>query len=504
MTVPLYAAPAPLATDDPGMLDRTAISALISDMWQLHVAERSWLDRIYEYTNGLRGRPSVPEGASDEVKDLARLSVKNVLSLVRDSFAQNLSVVGYRNAVARENAPAWQLWQRNRMDARQAEVHRPALTYGAAYVTVTPGPDGPVFRPRSPRQILAVYDNPSLDAWPQYALETWVTQRNAKPRRMGVLYDDTYMYTLDLGVLSLGDTAAESARVTRPVTVAEVLEVERHGATYEGVPVCPVVRFVNSRDADDMIVGEVAPLILLQQAINSVNFDRLIVSRFGANPQRVITGWSGSAADVLKASAMRVWTFDDPDVKAQAFPPASVEPYNAILEEMLHHVAMVAQISPSQVTGRMINVSAEALAAAEANQQRKLAAKRESFGESWEQALKLAAEMSAEQPLAADATQADAGAEVVWRDTEARSFAAVVDGVTKLASAGVPVEQLLTLVPGMTQQSIQGIKEAMRGAGAASLVDKLLAAPAPAAQLPPPPISDVLAQVGPDAADSGN
>ena len=121
-----------------------------------------------------------------------------------------------------------------------------------------------------------------------------------------------------------------------------------------------------------MIVGEIAPLIRLQLAINSVNFDRLLVSRFGAFPQRVISGWSGAASEVLQASSKRVWTFDDPDVKAQAFPPASIDQYNNILNEMLEHVAMVAQISPSQVTGKMVNVSAEALAAAEANQLRAL------------------------------------------------------------------------------------------------------------------------------------
>lgn len=456
MTASLYAEPAPEETS--GMLEPSQIRALISDMWQLHLSEREWLDRIYEYTKGLRGRPVVPEGASSEVHDLSRLSVKNVLALVRDSFSQNLSVVGYRNSSSEEDDPAWDMWQRNRMDARQAEVHRPALTYGAAYVTVTPGEDGPVFRPRSPRQILAVYDDPALDAWPQYALETWVAQKNAKPHRRGVLYDDVFMYELDLGQIPTGDNGIERDRISRPISVVRVTDAMRHGATYHGRPVCPVVRFVNGRDADDMIVGEIAPLILLQQAINNVNFDRLIVSRFGANPQRVITGWTGSAQDVLRASAMRVWTFEDPDVKATAFPAASVEPYNSILEEMLQHVAMVAQISPSQVTGKMVNVSAEALAAAEANQQRKLAAKREGFGESWEQVLKLGAEMIGD----ATGHGEDDSAEVIWRDTEARSFGAVVDGVTKLAAAGIPIQHLLTMVPGMTQQQIQGIKDAMK------------------------------------------
>ncbi|AXH46845.1 portal protein [Mycobacterium phage Aminay] len=471
-------------------LDDENISALVSDMWTLQISEMGWLDRIYGYTKGQLGVPEVPEGASEEIVELARLSVKNVLALVRDSFAQNLGVVGYRNASSVEDDPAWKIWQRNRMDARQAEVYRPALTYGASYVTVTPGDDGPVFRTRSPRQILAVYDEPTLDAWPQYALETWVAQKDAKPHRRGLLYDDTYVYELDLGALS---TAEIQGSTTQPLRLQAVTEVYAHGATYEGEKVCPVVRFVNARDADDMIVGEIAPLILLQQAINSVNMDRLIVSRFGANPQRVITGWTGTKQEVLKASALRVWTFDDPDVKAQAFPAASVEPYNSILDEMLQHVAMVAQISPSQVTGKMVNVSAEALAAAEANQQRKLAAKRESFGESWEQVLRLAVEM--DSSLDGDAGQAetaaedgaeDVGAEVVWRDTEARSFASVVDGVTKLAGAGVPIEFLLPMVPTMTQQQIQAIKQALRGGGVKSLVDKLLAAPPPAPAPAPP------------------
>lgn len=450
------------------MLDEVEIKSLIADMWRIHLAELGWLDRIYEYSKGLRGRPEVPQDAGQEVKDLARLSVKNVLGLVRDSFAQNLSVVGYRSASAQENDPAWTMWQRNRMDARQAEVHRPALTYGASYVTVMPGPKGPVFRPRSPRQILAVYDDPSLDEWPQYALEMWVTEKDAKRHRRGRLYDDTNVYELDLGWLTPEAQAIERS-ATVPVNMVSVDSVAKHGATYDGDPVCPVVRFVNARDADDLIVGEVAPLIQLQQAINNVNFDRLIVSRFAAFPQRVITGWLGTSDERLKASSMRLWTFEDEEVKATSLPAASVTPYNDVLEEMLQHVAMVAQISPAYVTGKMVNLSAEALAAAEANEQRKLTSKRESFGESWEQVLRLAAEMDGDA-----ATASDSGAEVVWRDTEARTFAAIVDGVVKLSQSGVPIDQLLDVVPGMTQQKIQSIQKSMRGSRVSSLVDRLM------------------------------
>jgi len=464
------------------VLDVSEVGSIIARMWQMHLSERDWLDRIGGYAKGVRGVPEVPENTGQEVKDLARLSVKNVLGLVVDSFAQNLSVTGYRTASAEDNDPAWGVWQANRMDARQALVYVPALTYGAAYVTVTMGERGPVLNPRSPKQILTAYVDPVSDEWPQYALEMWVTQDGAKQRRKAKFYDDTWVYLLDLGEVYNNDPLHQSA--TAPIAIRTVEDQYAHGATYMGEPVCPVVRFCNGRDADGLITGEIAPLIRDQQAINNVNFDRLIVSRFGAFPQKVITGWSGTPDEVAKASAMRVWAFGDPDVKATTLAAGSTSDYNAILDEMIQHVALRAQISPSQMTGKMINVSADALAAAEANQQRKLQAKRESFGESWEQCLRLAAEIDGDAE-----TAADSGAEVVWRDTEARSLAAVVDAVTKLAGSGVPVQELLQLVPGMTQQQIRGIKTAMRGGSVAALVDKLTASPV--REVPAPPDGSV-------------
>src|SRR5690606_36720108 len=227
--------------------------------------------------------------------------------------------------------PAWASWQRNRMDARQKEVHKPAVTYGAAYVKVLKGEDGPVWTPRSPRQLLAVYRDPSLDEWPQYVLATWVDKTNAKPRRMGVVMDDEYIYPFDLGDIPV---AEKDPNRSQPIAVREFDEPYEHGATYGGEPVCPVIRFVNDRDADDQIIGEIAPLILDQQAINSVNFDRLLVSRFGAQPQKVISGWSGTQSEVLAASARRVWTFDEPDVKAYTLPAASVTGYTELLDSM--------------------------------------------------------------------------------------------------------------------------------------------------------------------------
>jgi Phage portal protein, SPP1 Gp6-like len=466
------------------LLDEQQIRALVSDMCMLRQNERVVLDNVYEYMKGRRGFPKTPDSCGDEVKDLARLSMKNVLPLVRDAFVQNLCVIGYRSALAKENSPAWEVWQKNRMDGRQVEVYRPAVTYGAAYVVVTAdGDGGALWRPRSPRQLLAVYEDPQTDEWPQYAYEMWIDNSDAKARRRAMIYDDRYQYPIDLGQVpassvGMDPNTIDIAKMLGSVTVGEPIP---HGATK-----CPVVRFVNGRDADDVIMGEIEPLLVLQRALNSVNFDSMIVSRFGAFPQKVITGWSGSSSEVLAASARRVWTFEDVDVKATTLSPADLGQYDAKLTEMLEFIATVAQVSPAKLNPKLSHVSADALAAAEANEQRKTEAKRDVFGESWEQCFRLSGQISGDAETAADDSS-----EVVWRDTEARSFAAVVDGIQKLAASGVPIEELIDMMPGVTQQKIRAIKDAIRRNQVNGLIQSLQAAPPPGnnpGTMPKPPV----------------
>lgn len=452
------------------MIDANEIAPTVARMWALHQIELAKFDRIHQYVKGELGRPSLPVDANAEIKDIGKLCVHNVLTLVLDAFVQNLSVVGYRNAEADQNAEGWRLWQRNQMDARQAEIHSSAVKYGAGYCVVTPDDEGVVFKPRSPRQLIAIYSDARVDRWPQYALESWIDVKDAKPRRKGMFYDDTNMYELDLGEATTPvlDEDDQIKRAFLAIAEKGVGNGTPHGARYMGQAVCPVVRYINRRDAEDLVEGEIERLIDDQRAINEVNFDRLIVARFGAFPQKVITGWTDSPETVIRASASRAMTFDDEGVKAYTLQAASLEPYNSLLEEMMQHVATRAQVSPAYIVGKLVNLSAEALAAAEANQQRKLAAMRESHGESHEQLLGLAQEMSG--------GTVDEAAEVVWKDTEARSFAAMVDGAYKIADAlskGLPILPLLPLMPGLTQQMISRMEQDARRARTTQLITAL-------------------------------
>lgn len=436
------------------MLNPDEVVDVVQDLWKRHEDERASHDRAYDFVRGRRGVPTTPDGSGEELEDIAKMSVKNVLAIIVDAFGQNLAVNGFRSSDQSVDDPIWQWWQARRLDARQSEAHRPALTYGTSYAIV--GKES--CRLRTPRQMFAVYEDPSLDLWPEYAIETWIDRSESRPVRRGMLLDREFSYPVNLGNLPRSSTPDDDRiRRIRPVSDGDAV---RHESD-----VCPVVRFVNNRDAEDVVLGEVLPFVDQQRAINSVNFDRLVVSRFGAFPQKYAIGWAADGPDALaRASAARLMAFEDETVRVGDFAQASVEPYNSILEEMVAHVATEAQV-PLSSFGSLINLSAEALAMAEAPHQRKLTAKRESFGESWEQVLRLAAEMNG---IGVDDT-----AEVIWRDTEARSFAQVVDGVVKLAGQGVPIEELLEDIPGWSKQRIDQVRAAIRRSAGRRLTETL-------------------------------
>ena len=66
-------------------------------------------------------------------------------------------------------AEIWRAWQANKMDRGQGGLYRAVYTYGYGYVIVTPGRPYPVIRPRSPRQMIAMYADGA--DYPELALE---------------------------------------------------------------------------------------------------------------------------------------------------------------------------------------------------------------------------------------------------------------------------------------------------------------------------------------------
>ncbi|MGE0133752.1 MAG: phage portal protein [Dehalococcoidia bacterium] len=403
------------------------------------------LELIHRYLLGAQPHPSVPAGASPEVRRLAQMSRVNVLDLIISSVAQAMYVDGYRGEREADNAPAWDVWQDNRMDKRQSGIHRAALAYGAAYVTVLPGEPVPVIKGYSPRRMVALYGDD--DDWPMMAM---AIEPSGSKWALS-LFDETSRYRLTANAID------EGATIT-------FLESERHGA-----PVTPVVRYLNVVDLDEDHQGEIERLIPLQDQIDETTFDLLVAQKYAAFRQRWVIGWTTASEDQkLKASAARLWTFDDPDVKVGEFGQTELKGYLDSREASLRHAATISQTPAHELIGQMVNLSAEALVAAEASQRRKVTERQMSFGESHEQMLALAGTLGGFDVVTS--------AQVRWRDTESRALAATVDALGKMVTMlGVPASALWERIPGVTQQDIERWETAVQEGDVLSRFGDLLA-----------------------------
>jgi hypothetical protein len=422
-----------------------------------HDTEREQLDEVRRYWKGRQGLPGViPSTAPAEVKTMASLARVNVCSIVVDTLAQSTFVDGFRSGKDANDLDVMRIWQANKLDARQAGIHRAAYAYGASYSVVLPGSPLPVVRGASPRNMTVMYgEDPD---WPIWGLERL-------GRGLWRLYDDEAVYFI-------------SERVGGAF---EFVETREHG-----LGVTPIIRYLDEDDldADDDVEpdrrghrndlmpmrGQVAPLVPLQDQIDLTTFGLLVAQHYGAFRQRYILGWvAESEKELLKASAAHIWTFDEDEseMKIGEFEQTDLDGYIKSREASLRHAASLSQTPVHELIGELVNLSAEALAAAEKGHERKIDERKTLLGEAHEQTLRLAGRIAG--------IDVPEDAQVVWRDTSARAFAATVDGLGKLAQMlGIPPQELWERVPGATTQDVQRWKNASESGNAFADLTALL------------------------------
>lgn len=422
------------------MLTDSEILEVFKELSEARSTESSRLNKIHRY---LRDDPKrrlegLPSSVPQDVHRLARLARANVLKFAVNSRVQAMYVDGFKSRGESDNSPSWEAWQANGMDARQIGIHRTGLSYGAAYATVLPGarPGGekiPVIRGASARKLTTLYGDD--DVWPRYALE--------KRRSGWRLVDNTHVYTL-------ADTEGSD--------IPTVTGQSEHKAEFGGEPVTPVVRYRDTIDLDDPIVGIVEPLIPLQDQINITTFGLLVAQHFGAFKFRYVLGWAAENEEArIKASASNFFTLEeDPDsVEIGQLEETDLSGYINSRKSTLELFAAISQTPAHELMGQLINLSAEALAAAEAGKRRAIVENQTVMGESHEQTLNLAASYMDEEP--------DAGAYVRWQDTEARALAQLVDALTKAVSGlQIPPQALWDRVAdalGASQQEVAAWKQ---------------------------------------------
>lgn len=417
-------------------------SLVMDDLLNQWTTERLKLDRIDRWARWEHDDPHKPPQATSEYKELVARAQAPWGDLIVGSVAQTLYVEGYRRPEAPADGMGWDIWQANGMDGRQVALHRAVLTYGLAYGLCVKGKTlsgepMPMMRGVSPREMLAVYEDPANDEWPLYAL------RVAKVRsgHMLRLFDSENIYTMR--VKDLGD---------KPTSMT----TEAHGAP----GVTPVVRYKNRFDLEGRSAGEIEPFIPVLGKIDQTSFDRLVVQRFASWIVRTIAGMdvaasaaaSGtSTAQITQALKVNdILTSSSKDTKFGSLPATPLDGFIKAHDSDLSVLAAVSQTPAFELLGQMANLSAEALAAAKASQTAKSDERKHTLGEDHEQFIRLACHVAGNAEGASDFS-----AQVRWGDTSIRSLAQAVDAYGKMATMlGYPAELLWAKVPGLTQQDV--------------------------------------------------
>jgi hypothetical protein len=402
-------------------------------------AQEEWrrLNVFEAYYDGHQRPPYEPETATREFKELVNRCFTNLMPLIIKTVAQRLVVDGFRaSAVAVENAPQWSWWQANGLDSRQKAVYTEAGKHGYTGVMVLPGSyqnedgkkDVPVMRPISPREWWISFEDYS-DDWPQLALkqadeDTWH------------VFDERARYVV---------------KTDRDGNVA-VLEENIHD-----LGVVPIVPFRAMWSLTHYPDGEIGPAMAIQDRLNQTVFDLLVAQTYSAAPQKWAAGLSlptdekGVPIADIRAFAKALWLTSEKDAKFGSLPEANLANIVTAIEQALRMFGLTTQTPPHYLLGDLINLSAEALLAADTSLAKKTQERQMLYGEAWEQCFRLAGVAAGDKSAANDMD-----AQVWWRDTEPRSIAQQVDALGKLATMlQVPVQALWEDVPGMTGGTLQ-------------------------------------------------
>lgn len=377
--------------------------------------------------------PRVPDEARSAFRKWMRLNRANWMGLVIESVAERLEPQGIRYGTEQTaDADAWAIWQANGLDVGAELVLTDAIVTGESYMTVEPNPDDesrPLIWPEHPSQMIVSCDS-ARPTVRRAAFKKW-------------LDDSGFVFA----VLYLPDTIIKlrSERIYKAEASARIRWVPRGDDAEFANPfgVVPVVPFRNRSRLLQGGRSEIADVIDTQDRINRTLFLRMIAAEYAAFRQRAASGLplstddDGNARMPFTPSMVELWVSEDPQTSWHEFGQTDLTPYIKAVEADVQHIAAETKTPPQYLLGAMVNISGDALKAAESGLVSKVRRRARHFGESIEEVMRLAF-LAAGDEQKARVTDA----EVIWRNPEFRTEGELVDALVKMKTLGVPDEAL--------------------------------------------------------------
>ena len=411
----------------------------------------------------------------------------NWCDLVVDASAERLRVEGFRFGDEPADDAAWEIWQRNGLDAESDMAHVDAIKLGCVYALVGPDDGGKAIIQVEPADKAIVAVDPARGRRRLAGLRNWVDE-------WGVQHCEVYL----------------------PDTITWYSKASEHAPWQEELPtaanplgIVPLIPLPNAPTLSDRLGrSDILRVIPLQNAVNKLCGDMIVASEFAAYPQRWATGidipTNPDTGEKMTAQflggADRIWTVPAADAHFGNFTVSDLGIYVRAIEMLIQHVAAQTRTPPHYLLGQSGSFpSGESLKATETGLVAKVRRKMLSFGEGWEEAMRIAFRIEG------DNDKADAvGAEVIWANPESRIIGETVDAAVKLQTIGVPRPALWEWVGASPQQIARWKVEGQPELGGPTSVRETVTVQATPQQADQMHSGDPVTAPGPDTNSQGN
>lgn len=407
----------------------------------------------------------------------------NWTQVVPDATAERLMPMGFRLADGTLDTVAGEAWKANECDVECGLAFLEALISGRSFALVWK-PDGVNTEITFQHVSQAIVEYvPGRRRVRSAGLMVWVDGQYEFAtlfRRSDAM---VYRFQRDRGRVLLGDghngfVSDGGQWVDRTAGLA--LGEPSHMSNPLG-PEVPLVELANRSRLRGSPRSEIENVAPLQDAVNTLWAHLLTASDYLALPARAVLGMDRPTREILDEETGEVIGEEDLPIdrfrsdrllwleregaSIAEFSAADLTNYTKVIEVAVQHIAAQTRTPPHYLLGQMVNISADALTAAESGLVSKVQERQRFFGAALREVMRLEALASGDPARA----QALALGSVVWRDAQYRSEAQYADALTKYKSIGVPDEALWERIPGVDPGEIERWKS-MRDDQAAAII----------------------------------
>ncbi len=478
--------------------DASSQTAGTPEWWLLRLgkklsAQATSADELNNYDRGAHPLPVGHQRARAAYQRFQRQARTNFVGLVVDAVMDRLSVGGFRMNSVESDQLAQRIWQANGMDAGIKPVLRDALVMRRSYVIV--GPDtrkggrengsGVLLTGEDPRQVIHASD-PVDRRQVRAALKVWVDELDNRDRAVVYLPDGVFYFIGPRRASGDGDLISNESFWSAMRWSIDVNEGDMGVAKNPSAPLVPVVPFVNRLDKDREGFGEFEDVTSIQDRINQVVLDRLVIGAAQSFRQRWATGvqfkdQDGNDIQPWDPGADLLWHTVADDATFGDFAAADLAPIIGAAKADVEQLASITRTPPYYLLGSMVNISGDALTAADTGATAKAEARQDGFGEALEAVQALAFHLLGKE--------APVEAETIWVDAERRNEAKSADAAVKKQAVGVPWRQLMEDLGYSPQQidrmEVERAIEQLRAVSEAAQLAAAAAEAAPGSGEPP-------------------